>query len=368
MTREQILSDYLATTATLIILEVNRNWLVTAANQHALQLLGEDCVGRYFADLLVEFQRNSNLEQFLLNSGRPQRLNFTTCSGMPETLRVTWFDHTEGGLLIGEYELNDLQELRSSLTRINAELSNLSRKQEKSNVLLEQLDKQKNHFLGMAAHDLRNPIAAIHAYTGLFLDEGGDGNLSPELTEALGDIRSLADFMLNLLSDMLDLNVIEQGFLDLNIMPVQTISFFLEQISLNTLLAMGKKVILEPVFGTVPATFSGDSSKLKQVMNNLISNAVKFSPANTTVQISVHLDADQFLLVEVIDQGPGIPEEEQVKLFTPFGRTSVRSTDGETNTGLGLAITKNIVVAHGGTVGVKSTVGKGSTFWFALPT
>jgi signal transduction histidine kinase len=103
-------------------------------------------------------------------------------------------------------------------------------------------------------------------------------------------------------------------------------------------------------------------------MNNLISNAVKFSPANTTVQISVHLDADQFLLVEVIDQGPGIPEEEQVKLFTPFGRTSVRSTDGETNTGLGLAITKNIVVAHGGTVGVKSTVGKGSTFWFALPT
>ena len=365
MTREQILARYIDTTAKLVVLEVDQHWLVTAANRHALQLMGEDCVGRYFADLLVEFQRDCDLEQLRQFPGKPQRFNVSTCSGMPETLQITWLANGSGGVLIGEYELDELQELRTNLTKINAELCNLSREQVKNNVLLEQLDKQKNQFLGMAAHDLRNPIAAIHAYTDLLLDEEED--LSPEQTEALGDIRSQADFMLHLLSNTLDLNVIDQGFLDLNIATVQTRSFFLEQISLNTLLATGKKVALEPVFGTVPPTFSGDNFKLKQVMNNLISNAIKFSPAGTTVQVSVHLDSDRFLLVEVIDQGPGIPEAEQVKLFTPFGRTSVRSTGGEISTGLGLAITKNIVVAHGGTIGVKSTVGKGSTFWFTLP-
>jgi signal transduction histidine kinase len=365
MTRDQVLSNYLKSAATLVVLDVSPQWLVTAANRHAVQLLGKDCVGRYCFDLLVEFQRDFNLEKLRLQSDVPQRLNFATCSGVPESLRVSWLAHDQGGLLVGEYELDDLQELRSSLTRINAELSNLSRDQVKNNVLLEQLDQQKNRFLGMAAHDLRNPIAAIQAYTNLFLDEEGD--LSPELLEALGDIRSLTDFMLTLLSNTLDLNVIEQGYLNLEIRPIETTPFFLEQISLNTLLATAKKVVLEAVLGDVPPTFSGDCFKLKQVMNNLLSNAVKFSPVGSIVRISVQLDPDGLLRVEVIDQGAGIPEAEQIKLFTPFGRTSVRSTGGETSTGLGLAITKNIVLAHGGTIGVLSTVGAGSTFWFTLP-
>jgi len=365
MTRDQVLSRYLESTATLVVLDVSQQWLVTAANRHAVQLLGKDCVGRYCFDLLVEFQRDFNFEKLRVQPGVPQRLNFATCSGMPETLRVSWYVHDQGGLLVGEYELDDLQVLRSSLTRINAELSNLSRDQVKNNVLLEQLDKQKNQFLGIVAHDLRNPISAIHAYTSLFLDD--EEPLSPELGEALGDIRLLADFMLNLLSDMLDLNVIEQGHLELSIERVQTAPFFLEQLSLNTLLAGKKNVVFEPVFGAIPETFTGDRFKLKQVMNNLISNAVKFSPAGSVVRVSVQLDPNGLLRVEVTDQGAGIPEAEQIKLFTPFGRTSVRSTDGETSTGLGLAITKNIVLAHGGTIGVTSTVGAGSAFWFTLP-
>lgn len=365
MTRDQILCNYLDTAATLLVIDVSPHWLVTAANRHALQLLGDDCVNRYFTDLLVEFQRSADLEQLRLFPGVARRLNFATCSGMPETLRVTWFANAGDGLLLCEYEQDELQELRTSLTRINADLSNLSREQQKNNALLEQLDRQKNHFMGMAAHDLRNPVATIHAYTSLLLDD--EGELDREKVEIIVDIQTLATFMLNLLSDTLDLNVIEQGHLNLSIEPILTHAFFLEQISLNRLLATANKITLEPVFGTIPPTFPGDCFKLKQVMNNLLSNAVKFSPADSVVKVSVQLDSERLLRVEVIDRGPGIPEPEHSRLFTPFGRTSVQATGNEPSTGLGLAITKNIIVAHGGTIGVDSTVGRGSVFWFTLP-
>jgi signal transduction histidine kinase len=102
-------------------------------------------------------------------------------------------------------------------------------------------------------------------------------------------------------------------------------------------------------------------------LNNLISNAVKFSQPGTTVEVSAAAD-DGGVLISVRDEGPGIPEAEQAKLFQPFGRTSVRSTAGERSTGLGLAISRKIVEGHGGRIWVQSHVGLGSVFLFTLPT
>jgi signal transduction histidine kinase len=109
-----------------------------------------------------------------------------------------------------------------------------------------------------------------------------------------------------------------------------------------------------------------DTRRLSQVVDNLITNAVKFSPKNTTVKLKAEKIEDE-IKVSVIDQGQGIPETELPKLFREFGKTSVRPTDGEKSTGLGLAIVKKIVTGHGGKVGVTSKVGQGSTFFLTLP-
>ncbi|MEO0081904.1 MAG: ATP-binding protein, partial [candidate division WOR-3 bacterium] len=109
-----------------------------------------------------------------------------------------------------------------------------------------------------------------------------------------------------------------------------------------------------------------DRTRIEQVLNNLVSNALKFSRPGTKVKVSVG-QMDGLMAVSVEDRGPGIPADELVKLFRPFSRTSVRSTSGEKSTGLGLAISRKIIEAHGGRIWAESEVGKGSTFHFGLP-
>jgi len=109
-----------------------------------------------------------------------------------------------------------------------------------------------------------------------------------------------------------------------------------------------------------------DRNKIEQVLNNLISNAIKYSYPNTEINIEVEREGD-FLLTKVIDQGQGIPEDEQPNIFKAFQKASTKPTAGEKSTGLGLAIAKKIVEGHKGEIWVKSEVGKGSTFYFKLP-
>ncbi len=137
-------------------------------------------------------------------------------------------------------------------------------------------------------------------------------------------------------------------------------------ISLNRVLAHQKAI--ELVFhpsDTLP-TLVLDRSKVEQVLNNLIGNAVKYSHPGTRVTISIEA-VSGFAVCSVSDQGLGIPAEEIPKLFKAFGRTSVRATGGEQSTGLGLAIVRRIVEGLGGRITVESEVGKGSTFTFTLP-
>lgn len=105
---------------------------------------------------------------------------------------------------------------------------------------------------------------------------------------------------------------------------------------------------------------------MTQVMNNLISNAIKYSYPNTNIKIEV-TRSDDYILTEIIDEGQGIPRDEMENLFKKFHKTSVKTTAGERSTGLGLAITKKIVEGHGGKINVTSIVNKGSTFYFTLP-
>jgi two-component system, OmpR family, sensor kinase len=256
-------------------------------------------------------------------------------------------------------------EIYNDLTRLNNELANAHRELAKQNFELERLNRLKTQFLGMAAHDLRSPAGNILSCSDFLLEEAASV-LNAEQLEFLSIIRSTSESMLHLIDDFLDVSAIESGRLRLDRRPSDPRQLLARTVALNAVLAQKKgiQVALE-IEGVLPE-LSLDEGKIAQVLNNLISNAVKFSQPGTRVAVRAAA-ADGGMRIEVRDQGPGIPEEERGKLFQPFGRTSVRSTAGESSTGLGLAIVRKIVEGHGGRIWVESRVGVGSAFLFTLP-
>jgi signal transduction histidine kinase len=231
---------------------------------------------------------------------------------------------------------------------------------------LEKLNEEKNRFLGIAAHDLRNPLNAIQMYSEFLLDEAVDA-LDSEQMEFVSIIHSSSQFMLKLVNDLLDVAKIESGKLQLELVKTDLSEFIERNVSVNTPMAARKKIRLIFRQDTAIPDVMIDPTKINQVLNNLITNAIKFSSPESTVEVALTMSGDD-AIVSVKDQGQGIPAEEIDKLFKPFQRTSVRTTGGEDSTGLGLAIVRKIVVGHSGRVWVESKVGEGSTFYVALPT
>ncbi|KPA12003.1 multi-sensor hybrid histidine kinase [Candidatus Magnetomorum sp. HK-1] len=268
-------------------------------------------------------------------------------------------------LLFSTYE-NAIQK-NSELEQVNRELIMTQRELEQKNIELARLNEQKNYFLGMAAHDLRNPMGAIYNTTELLIDEDL-GPLNDEQKDIITSVKSASEFMLNLVNDFLDIAHIESGKLTLKQKPENIIQLIEKNVFFNNDFARKKQISLNFVYDknkTFPLIYL-DSSKFQQVMNNLISNAVKYTYAEGTVQVFVEKQNDK-LVISVKDNGQGIPENEIESLFAPFQRTSVESTGGEKSTGLGLSIVKKIVNEHQGEIWVESQVGKGSTFFISLP-
>ena len=251
------------------------------------------------------------------------------------------------------------------MTRLNNELANLQRELAKKNSELERLNAQKNQFIGMAAHDLRNPLSAIRIYTEFLLDEVGAA-LTAEHREFLTIVCSSSEFMLRLIEDFLDVATIASGKLRLERWPVDLAVLVKNNLALNRLIASKKGTTLRFIQeGECPKLLL-DASKIDQVLNNLIGNAIKFSPPASAVTVRLVCATDE-ALIAVTDQGPGIPAAEIGKMFDLFERTSVKSTGGEKSSGLGLAIARKIVLEHGGRLWVESESGQGSTFYVALP-
>jgi signal transduction histidine kinase len=249
--------------------------------------------------------------------------------------------------------------------RLVSELAAQKAEIEQQYARLRQLDNARNAFLGMAAHDLRNPLNTIRLSTALLAHP----NFAPaeaDRISILKEIGAQVDYMLALLNDLLDVTSIEAGRLQLAPQAVALDSFLEATVIRHAQLAAPKgiKVVLAPVpAGAVQA----DPLRLRQVLDNLISNAVKFSPSSSAVHVSAQPVKDGWRLA-VADQGPGLTAEDRQRLFQDFARLSARPTGGEKSTGLGLAITRRMVQAHGGQIGVDSEPGQGATFWITLPT
>lgn len=258
------------------------------------------------------------------------------------------------------------QDVYEELSRLNNELVNLQRELSQKNARLEELNQLKNEFLGMAAHDLRNPLAAILSYSEFLIEQAGP-TMSEENRSFLEIIYNSSEFMLQMVNELLDITTIESGQLRLEPQPTDVRSLLEDNLAVNRILAEKKSIRIEfEPWGALPDRMSLDRSKFEQVLNNLLSNAIKYSYPDSVIRVWMEIHGDEWWLV-VEDQGQGIAADELDAVFRIYDRASAQGTAGERSTGLGLVITKRIVEGHGGRIWVKSEEGRGSTFYVALP-
>jgi two-component system sensor histidine kinase/response regulator len=229
---------------------------------------------------------------------------------------------------------------------------------------LAELNQLKNQFLGMAAHDLRNPLVSIRGLSEIILTEA-TGPLTQAQREYLTIINTVSNSMLALVNNLLDISIIESGKLDLRLEKGFLEKTIKERIRIHRVLAEEKRIALHEDLAKIPPQ-SYDHSRLIQVIDNLLSNAIKFSHPGTNVYVTLE-EIEGMARVGVRDEGPGIAEEDQSRLFGEFQKLRIEPTGGERSTGLGLAIVKKIVEAHRGALRVQSQVGLGSMFSFDIP-
>jgi signal transduction histidine kinase len=230
---------------------------------------------------------------------------------------------------------------------------------------LEALNEEKDRFLGIAAHDLRNPLSAIVSIANL-LHTGLNDYTDEKKLFFLNLIKESGDSALHLINDLLDLSKIESGKLSLFKEDTDYKTYINELLVIEGHLAEKKEIDI--IFNNEKQLplIQIDKRKIKQVFSNLISNSIKFSHRNTTISIFTEHSDDQ-IITTITDQGQGIPENEIENIFMPFEKTSVQTTENEKSTGLGLAIVKKIVEVHGGKIWVESTVNVGTSISFSLP-
>ncbi len=249
----------------------------------------------------------------------------------------------------------------SGRERAFARMSQALSKLEVSNNELAHLNQEKNDFLGIAAHDLKNPLTVIIGSAELV-----KLNLPPDQTAKLSaNIVGAGQRMSQLITALLDANAIEQGRFTSNLERCDLRTLAVECVANNQPHATRKQIVITTEEGE-PAWARADRAATMQVLDNLISNALKFSPPKTTVTVRTHSEND-CVFVAVKDHGPGISEADHTRLFGKYVRLTARPTGGETSTGLGLSIVKKLAEAMHGTVYCQSVLGEGARFILRLP-
>jgi signal transduction histidine kinase len=240
------------------------------------------------------------------------------------------------------------------LARLNAALA--ERNQE-----VERATEAKSRFVAKMSHELRTPLNAVIGFSEL-MHTGRTGPLSKRQREFLGIIRASADHLLTLINEVLDLSKIESGHMRLDPQAIDPVVIASECVSSMRWLAADRRIKLEFEAAAV-GPVSLDPGRLRQVMLNFLSNAIKFSGAGGRVTLTVARDGDR-LMIAVADTGVGIAPEDQRRIFDEFVQVGASAHSGS---GLGLAVTRQIVEAQGGEVSVTSRLGFGSTFYAWLP-
>lgn len=358
---EAIPSTILVVNRNLDILYANSNYYVKSGKRER-DVVGER-LSRAFPQVLIE---KTNIEEKIkdvFRSGMPfdgDQLRYP--DGMFYFYRIYPLKGAEGNINSVVIFMEDV----TKLTRLEEELKDSYIKLENAYEELKENDEIKSEFISTASHELRTPLTVINSYTEMF-EEGLLGELSDIQREKIRVIHSQTDHMIRLVEDMLDTLRLESKKFKIQRNTIQ-----IEEIASNAmddlsrLAGLKEHSISLKVQGLIPRV-RGDERRIKQVFNNLLTNAIKYTPKKGTIVINIENEPHQ-LHISISDNGIGISKKEQNKIFEKFftgGGGSLTRESGRM--GLGLAIAKGIVEAHEGSIWVESEPGFGSTFIFTLP-
>jgi signal transduction histidine kinase len=235
-----------------------------------------------------------------------------------------------------------------------------------ANAQLKELDRIKSHFLSNVSHELRTPLTAIQGLADNMLD-GVTGALTGKQINYMIGIKESTERLERLINDLLDLSVIEAGKSRVRSASFSMVSLLREVIDVLKPVAGGKGIQLEIASTNGYSMAWADRDKVTQVLTNLIGNAIKFTPDAGRVTVGINPMDESWLQVSITDTGPGIPPEEESKIFDEFYQLTHPGREKSKGVGLGLAISKKLVEMHGGTIRVESVVGEGSRFSFTVP-
>jgi len=280
----------------------------------------------------------------------------------PCSAAVTLRCETDGraiGYLMIFKDITRQRALEEQLHKSNLELEDQNRR-------IQQANQHKTEFLANMSHELRTPLNGIIGFAEIMHDEKV-GPISREHKEYLGDILTSSKHLLQLINDVLDLSKVEAGKMDFELAPVDPATVVREVSEIVRTLAAQKRISIRTEIDKALGRIMADARSLKQILYNYISNALKFTPDGGNVTVRLKAETKDNFRIEVEDSGVGISADDIGRLFFEFQQLDGSASKKYPGTGLGLALTKRIVEAQGGRVGVSSTPGVGSIFYASLP-
>jgi PAS domain S-box-containing protein len=273
----------------------------------------------------------------------------------------SWLVQLAAQIAVGLHALRQFEELKE----LSAELNDRSRRIEAQNRELAHASRLKSEFLASMSHELRTPLNAIIGFSEV-LKDGLLGELPEDQLDYVSEIYQSGHHLLSLINDILDLSKIEAGKMELDVMTVELAPLVDNALTILKERAADGGVTLTQAIAPELYTIEADGRKLRQIVYNLLTNAVKFTPRGGTVRVEVTSHGPE-LEIAVVDSGIGISDADQQRLFRAFEQLDGGIDRKFEGTGLGLVVVKSLVELHGGTLGVESELGRGSRFWVRLP-
>ncbi|MBN1323562.1 MAG: PAS domain-containing protein [Methanotrichaceae archaeon] len=343
------------------ILYSNRNYYVKSGKKER-EVIGER-LSRVFAPILMERTRIDDKIRDVLSTGIPfdgAQLRYP--GGFFFFYKIYPLKEAGGAVNKAVIFMEDITEL----TRLEEELRDSYVKLENANAELKENDVIKSEFISTASHELRTPLTVMNSYLEMF-EDGLLGELNEVQKEKLQVMRSQTDHMIRLVEDMLDTSRLESRRFKIQRRELQVEEIARTVIEdLSRLAGLREQTMSLTAMEGLPRV-KGDEQRIKQVFSNLLTNAIKYTTNKGSIDVKIE-DLGGTISVAISDTGVGIAKKDQEKIFEKFftgGGSSLTRDAGRM--GLGLAIAKGIVEAHGGRIWVESEVGKGSTFYFTIP-
>jgi PAS domain S-box-containing protein len=359
---EAIPSTIIVVNRNLEVLYANRNYYAKSFGKREKDVLGER-LSRVIPQMLIEKTRIDEKIREVFTTGAPfdgDQLRYP--GGMFYFYKI--YPLKEGTENINKVVI--FMENITELTRLEEELRDSYVKLENAYAELKENDEMKSEFISTASHELRTPLTVINSYIEMF-EEGMLGELNDTQREKIRIISSQTEHMIRLVEDMLDTSQLESRKLKIHKSPIKIEKIAMKVLEeLSRLSGLKEQTVSLTLEGDL-LKIEGDERRIKQVFNNLLTNAIKYTRDKGKIHVMIKDEIEQ-VRVLISDDGIGIAKKDQNKIFQKFFTGSGSSLTRESGRmGLGLAIAKGIVEAHEGSIWVESEVGKGSTFVFTLP-